>query len=78
MENLSERKHVHRYGDVSVRPISPWTPAVHSLLDHLRRAGFAGAPRVSRPASVPEGFEAVEFITGDVNAKRVWSNDETF
>ncbi len=78
MENLSERKQVHRYGDMTVRPISSWTPAVHSLLDHLHRADFAGAPRVAQSASVPEGFEAVEYITGDVNAKRVWSNDGIF
>ena len=75
MENLSERKQVHRDGDLVVRPMSPWTPAVHSLLNHLHQAEFAGAPRVSHSASAPEGFEAVDYIAGDVDAKRVWSND---
>ncbi|CAA9572523.1 MAG: hypothetical protein AVDCRST_MAG87-2560 [uncultured Thermomicrobiales bacterium] len=75
MENLSERKNVHRYGDSIVRPISPWTPAVHSLLNHLDRVGFGGAPHVAHLASSLEGFEAVEYITGDVDARRVWSDD---
>ena len=75
MENLSERKHVHRDGDLVVRPMSPWTPAVHSLLDHLHQAGFSGAPRVSDSSSIPEGLEAVDYIAGDVDAKRIWSND---
>ena len=35
-----------RQGDVVVRPGGPWTPAVHHVLRHLERVGFAGAPRV--------------------------------
>jgi hypothetical protein len=29
-----------------LRPARPWTSAVHALLRHLERAGFAGSPRV--------------------------------
>ncbi len=36
---------VVRVGDTVRRPAGPWTPAVHSLLRHLERKGFAGAPR---------------------------------
>lgn len=35
-----------RIGDAVHRPAQPWTPAVHAVLAHLERAGFAGAPRV--------------------------------
>lgn len=36
---------VVRVGDEVRRPVSPATPAVHALLVHLERVGFAGAPR---------------------------------
>jgi hypothetical protein len=32
-------------GDVARRPVGPWTPAVHALLDYLEQAGFSGSPR---------------------------------
>jgi hypothetical protein len=35
---------VVRVGDTVRRPAGPWTPAVHSLLQHLERKSFAGAP----------------------------------
>lgn len=35
-----------RIGDTVRRPARPWTPAVHAVLRHLEKVGFAGAPRV--------------------------------
>ncbi|HEX3753398.1 MAG TPA: hypothetical protein VHW06_22725 [Streptosporangiaceae bacterium] len=37
---------VSRRGPHMLRPARPWTSAVHALLRHLERAGFAGSPRV--------------------------------
>lgn len=37
---------VVRVGDTVRRPVGPWTPSVHALLEHLEAAGFDGAPRV--------------------------------
>jgi Phosphotransferase enzyme family len=37
---------VVRLGDSVRRPTGRWSPAVHSLLRHLERVGFEGAPRV--------------------------------
>ena len=34
-----------RVGDTIRRPSNPWTPTVRSVLHHLERAGFSGAPR---------------------------------
>src|SRR5437879_2964164 len=42
--NLSPR--VVRVGATMRRPVGPWTPAVHALLNHLHAVGFDGAPRV--------------------------------
>lgn len=37
---------VVRIGDTVHRTAGPWTPAVHALLRHLERVGFAESPRV--------------------------------
>ncbi|WP_308800109.1 phosphotransferase [Streptomyces sp. UH6] len=56
---------VVREGDVVRRPAGEWSPTVQRLLAHLRRAGFAGAPR-------PYGIsgdgteERVAFLPGEV------------
>jgi hypothetical protein len=55
---------VVRVGDTVRRPAGPWTPTVHALLEHLRRAGFHGAPRVLGLDA--QGREVLEFIPGDV------------
>lgn len=55
---------VVRVGDTVRRRTGPWTPAVHALLRHLRRVGFAGAPAVH---GVDErGREVLDFIAGEV------------
>lgn len=55
---------VVRVGDTVRRPAGPWTPAVHAFLDHLRGAGFDGAPR---PHGIDErGREVLSFAPGVV------------
>jgi Ser/Thr protein kinase RdoA (MazF antagonist) len=51
---------VVRVGDTVRRPMGPWSPAVHALLQHLD--GFDGAPRL---LGVDErGREIIEYIPG--------------
>ncbi|SNY46883.1 phosphotransferase [Paractinoplanes atraurantiacus] len=45
----------------------PWTPAVFALLDHLERAGFAGAPRV-----VGDGYS---FVPGESPHPHAWPDE---
>lgn len=60
---------VVRIGKTIRRPIGVWTPAVHSLLEHLERAGFGGAPR---PRGIDEpGREVLTLVVGEV-AMRPW------
>jgi hypothetical protein len=41
-----------RRGERLLRPMGPWSPAVHQYLRHLETAGFEGSPRVlTREAS---------------------------
>ncbi|MFF9352716.1 phosphotransferase [Streptomyces sp. NPDC014734] len=56
--------HVVRIGSNVRRPVGPWTHTVHALLDHLKAAGFAGAPRVH--GFDTEGREILDFLPGDV------------
>jgi Ser/Thr protein kinase RdoA (MazF antagonist) len=37
---------VVRIGDTVHRPVGPYTPAVHALLDHFAKVGLEGVPRV--------------------------------
>jgi aminoglycoside phosphotransferase (APT) family kinase protein len=53
-----------RVGETVRRPVGPWTPAVHALLDHLEAAGFEAAPRAL--GTDAEGREVVTYETGDV------------
>ncbi|MCW2964707.1 MAG: hypothetical protein JWO17_1959 [Actinomycetia bacterium] len=46
------------------RPVGPWTPAVHALLDHLEAAGFDAAPRAV--GTDDDGREVVTYEAGDV------------
>ena len=56
---------VQRQGNVVLRPASPWTPTVHSLLKHLEEVGFTGAPRVVGSGFAPDGREALTYIEGE-------------
>lgn len=55
---------VVRVGDTVRRPIGPWTPAVHRLLEHLAAAGFEGAPRAHGLDAA--GREILDYVPGDV------------
>src|SRR5579863_6267355 len=61
-------------GDVVRRPVGPWTPAVHALLDHLERAGFAGSPH----AVSADGEDVVTYIRGESVHPRAWSDEGVF
>lgn len=58
-----------RRGDRLLRPMGPWSPAVHEYLRHLEAAGFAGAPRVLGTES---NREVLTFIDGDVAVDPCW------
>jgi len=51
-----------RRGDVVIRAGGSWTPAVHAVLRHLERVGFAGAPRVVGMDG--QGREVVTYLSG--------------
>lgn len=60
---------VQRVGGTIRRPVRRWTPAVHALLRHLERVGFAGAPRVLGIDA--QGREILSFLPGQT-AQRPW------
>ena len=68
-----------RVGNTVRRVAGPWTPAVHSLLDHLERAGFAGAPRAR--GIDEQGREILTFLPGETVGSRKpwpgWVRDDT-
>jgi hypothetical protein len=53
-----------RINDTVRRPISPSTPGVHSLLSHLEKVGFDGAPRVR--GIDDQGREVLDYVEGEV------------
>ena len=55
---------VVRIGTHVLRPTNPHSPAIHALLDHVRRSGFDGVQEVV--AVEPDGRERLVFIAGDV------------
>lgn len=67
------RNTVHRRGDVVYRAAGQWTPAVHTLLRHLERVNFAGAPRLVGDGFDPQGRETVTFIEGEFTQPGPWS-----
>ncbi|SDI40764.1 phosphotransferase enzyme family protein [Nonomuraea jiangxiensis] len=56
--------HVVRVGGTVRRPVGPWTPAVHALLEHLAARGFTGAPRCHGVDDA--GREVLDFVPGEV------------
>jgi hypothetical protein len=72
---LSTRKQVRHSGDVTLRPVAPWTSAVHALLKHLEAVGFAGSPRVVGAGVGADGWETLQFVAGQAAASRVWSGE---
>ena len=46
------------------RPVGPWSPAIHALLEHLNAAGVVGVPRVH--GHDVRGREILDFLPGEV------------
>ena len=59
---------VKRVGSTVIRPVGPWSSAVHELLVHLASVGFAYSPRA---ISLESSREVLSYIEGDV-AMRPW------
>jgi hypothetical protein len=60
-----------RLGDTVRRRAGPWTPAVHSLLDHLHGTGFHRAPHALGLDAL--GREILSFLPGEtVGSRRPW------
>lgn len=72
---LSPRKKVNRHGAEVRRPVAAWTSSVHAFLNHLEEAGFSGAPRVIQGEPTSQVFDSVEFIEGEVDPVRAWSEE---
>ncbi len=58
-----------RRGDQLLRPMGPWSNAVHEYLRHLEAAGFEGSPRV---LGIEGDREVLTFIDGEVAADPRW------
>ena len=58
-----------RLGDTVRRKTGPWTPAVHSLLDHLQSAGFDRAPQALGLDEL--GREILSFLPGETVGSRL-------
>lgn len=70
-----ERTAVSRRGDVVIRETGPWARSVHSLLNHLEDAGFAGSPRVVGDGFDEQGRDVLTYIEGDVINPAPWSDE---
>jgi len=60
---------IARRGGQLLRPMGPWSGAVHEYLRHLESAGFAGAPRF---LGTEGEREVLTFIDGDVPVDPQW------
>ena len=58
-----------RRGERLLRPMGPWSPAVHEYLRHLEAAGFEGSPRI---LGIEDNREVLTFIDGDVAVDPQW------
>jgi Ser/Thr protein kinase RdoA (MazF antagonist) len=65
-----------RSGEVVLRELGPWTPAVLDLLRHLERVGFAGATRVVGDGYSADGRMAVRFVPGESPHPGAWADDQ--
>jgi len=55
---------VFRIGETVRKPVMPWSPAVHRLLDHLESQGFEGAPAAH--GTDKQGRMILTYLAGDV------------
>ncbi|MFB9835571.1 phosphotransferase [Actinoallomurus acaciae] len=60
---------VLRRGGRVLRPLGPWSEAVHEYLRHLESVGFPGAPRV---LGVEGDREVLTYLDGEVAADPAW------
>jgi hypothetical protein len=60
---------ITRRGGQLLRPMGPWSAAVHEYLRHLESAGFVGAPLF---LFIEGEREILTFIDGDVAADPRW------
>lgn len=58
-----------RRGDLLLRPMGPWSAAVHEYLNHLESVGFSGAPHL---LGVEDHREVLTFLDGDVAVDPQW------
>ncbi len=58
-----------RRGDQLLRPIGPWSPAVHEYLRYLEAAGFEGSPRL---IGIEGGYEVLSHLEGEVPSDPDW------
>jgi len=66
-------KRVYRLDQVLHRQTGPWAGAVHSLLQHLERVGFSGAPRLIGTGFDSQGLETLTFIDGEFMQPGPWT-----
>jgi hypothetical protein len=71
----STRTEVHRVGNVVVRAAGPWTPSVHTVLQHLETVGFTGSPRIVGTGFDAAGNEILSFIDGSFVHPHAWSDE---
>jgi len=69
------RTAVSRQGDVVIRETGPWARSVHTLLRHLERVGFSGAPRVIGSGFDGQGREILTFLEGEIINPAPWTDD---
>jgi Ser/Thr protein kinase RdoA (MazF antagonist) len=72
------RTAVARRGGVVIRETGPWARSVHSLLNHLHEAGFAGAPRPIGDGFDEQGREVLAYVEGDVINPAPWSDEAIY
>lgn len=61
-----------------VKDAHPWTPTVHSLLNHFERIGFHAAPTVVGSGFDDQGKETISFIPGAFMTRGEWSLQGAF
>ena len=64
-----------RRGERLLRPMGPWSPAVHEYLRHLETAGFEGSPRM---LGIEGNREVLTFLEGDVANDPRWEPGHGF
>lgn len=72
---LSPEKSVVRQGQIVYRPSGPWTPAIHSLLRHLRQTGFTSIPEIIGSGCNENGQEMLSYIEGEFVHPGPWSDE---